>query len=31
VPFMPSTSQSWRRTCNFLGKQLPMNISVNRV
>jgi squalene cyclase len=25
VPFMPSTSQSWRRTCSLLGKRPPMN------
>jgi hypothetical protein len=31
VPFMPSTSLSWRRTCSLLSKQLPMNISVNHV
>jgi hypothetical protein len=31
VPFTPSTSQSWRRTCSLLGKRLPMNISVNHV
>jgi hypothetical protein len=31
VPFTPSTSQSWRRTCSLLGKWPPMNISVNHV
>jgi squalene cyclase len=25
VPFMPSMSQSWRRTCSLLGKRPPMN------
>jgi hypothetical protein len=29
VPFTPSTSQSWRRTCSLLGKWPPMNILVN--
>jgi hypothetical protein len=31
VPFTPSMSQSWRRTCSLLGKRLPMNILVNHV
>jgi hypothetical protein len=31
VPFMPSTSQSWSRTCSLLGNWPPMNILVNHV